>query len=210
MKDLKPIVEGYKAYFTDEDKAHYRTLAEGQSPKVMVIGCCDSRVNPDIIFHSRPGDLFVVRNVANLVPPFENDEASHGTSAAIEFAVTGLGVEHIVIMGHSACGGVRACCDSVHGDAEDPSGLFIPKWTSILSECAEAVLVENPDIGIEDMARKVEQAGIKSSLKNLKGFPFIQEGLEKKTLDVHGAYFDIKDAQLYAYDKATDTFLPLD
>ncbi|MBI1300518.1 MAG: carbonic anhydrase [Alphaproteobacteria bacterium] len=211
MKDLQKLVTGYKTFISEEDRAHFHKLAtEGQFPKVMVIGCSDSRVNPDLIFHARPGDLFVVRNVANLVPPFEVDEASHGTSAALEFAVTGLHVEHIVVMGHSACGGVRACCDSVHNEAENPPGIFIPKWTSILSKCAEDVLHENPDIGIEDMATQVELAGIKSSLNNMKAFPFIQDAMKENKLQIHGAYFDIKEAQLYALDKQTDEFLPVD
>ena len=113
-------------------------------------------------------------------------------------------------MGHSACGGVRACCDSVHGDSEDPAGLFIPKWTSILSECAESVLSKNPDINVEDLAQKVEHAAIQSSLNNMKAFPFIQDGINNNTLQIHGAYFDIKEAQLYGLDKTTEEFLPID
>ena len=209
MKNLSKLVSGYKNSLTDEDRQHYHDLAvNGQSPKIMIIGCSDSRVSPDWLFKAGPGDLFVVRNVANLVPPFEHDEAYHGTSAALEFAVNGLNIEHIVIMGHSLCGGVRACCDSVKG--EKSNGLFIPTWTSLLKDCAEDVLNENPEIDIDELSRKVEQAGIRGSLNNLRAFPFITDGINDGTLQIHGAYFDIKEAQLYALDKETDQFLAVE
>lgn len=213
MKHLQKLVSGYKTALTEKDKNHYRALAEdGQFPKVMVIGCSDSRVNPDYIFNSAPGDLFVVRNVANLVPPYERDEASHGTSAALEFAVKGLKVEHIVIMGHSLCGGVKACCQGVHTEhASDLDGLeFIPKWTSILNHCAENVLEKEPNLSLGDLSNKVEKAAIRASLKNLTDFPFIVEGIENGSLQVHGAYFDIGEAQLYALDQETKDFLPVE
>ena len=208
MKNLEKLVSGYKNFLKEEDKERYRALAEGQSPKIMVVGCSDSRVNPDLIFNAQPGEIFMVRNVANLIPPFEIDEASHGTSAALEFAVKGLNVEHIVIMGHSFCGGVRACCDGVNGI--EVSGQFVPKWTSILNDCAKSVQAENPDLSIDELSHRVEKAAIKNSLQNLKEFPFIVEAIEAGNLQIHGAYFDIKEAQLYALDKATDTFLAVD
>ncbi len=212
MKNLKKLVTGYKAALTEHDKQRYRSLADnGQFPKVMVIGCSDSRVNPDYIFNSAPGDLFVVRNVANLIPPYEVDEASHGTSAALEFAVKGLKVEHIVIMGHSLCGGVKACCQGVHADSEVSDDLvFIPKWTSILNHCAEDALSQEPDLSLEDLSNRVELSAIRASLKNLKDFPFIQDGIKNGTLQVHGAYFDIGEAQLYVLDGETDDFLPIE
>lgn len=212
MKNLENLVSGYKKFLMQEDKDRYHSLAvDGQFPKIMVIGCSDSRVNPDLIFNARPGELFVVRNVANLVPPYEDDEAYHGTGAALEFAVKGLQVEHIVVMGHSLCGGVNACCRGVHGEGVEAlkDFTFIPTWTSILNDCAKEVLSQNPDIGIDALSHKVEHAAIRESLKNLRGFPFIADGLKDERLQIHGAYFDIKDAQVYALDKATDDFLPV-
>tara|TARA_R110001592_G_scaffold3525_11_gene19891 strand:+ start:8956 stop:9585 length:630 start_codon:yes stop_codon:yes gene_type:complete len=205
MKNLEKLVSGYKKFLKHDDTSRIRTLAiEGQSPKVMVIGCSDSRVNPDLIFNAVPGDLFVVRNIASLVPPFELDEASHGTSAALEFAVKTLNVAHIVILGHSICGGVRACCDGM--DGHEIEGIFLPKWTSIINNCAQAVRAENPDVDDATLTQKVEHASIKNSLKNLLDFPFVVEALNAGRLQVHGAYFDIREAQLYALDKETDSF----
>lgn len=215
MIHLKQLVGGYKDFLNQnfqEHKERYRVLAEqGQHPKIMMIGCCDSRVNPDLIFNTLPGELFIVRNVANLVPPFEHDEAYHGTSAAIEFAVKGLGVEHIVVMGHSLCSGVKTCCQGVHSDNTEglEDLLFIPKWTSILNDCAQNVLKETPDLSLDDLSHKVEKAGIRESLENLKAFPFVTHGIAKGNLHIHGAYFDIKEAQLYALDKETNHFLEI-
>ncbi len=212
MQSLDKLVKGYKSFIKDNfqnNQGRYRSLAEnGQAPRIMMIGCCDSRVNPDLIFNTRPGDLFVVRNVANLVPPFEPDGGHHGTSAAIEFAVTVLNVEHIVVMGHSLCGGVRACCEHAHGNTV--KGLFIPQWTSILSSCTETVKKRSPHHSIEDFSRDVEMEGVKFSLSNLRQFPFIQERIESNTLHIHGAYFEIKEAQLYALDYESDHFIPIE
>lgn len=212
MLALEKLVKGYKSFVKKDLQKHemsYRTLAEdGQSPKIMMIGCCDSRVNPDLIFNTGPGDLFVVRNVANLIPPFEPDGGYHGTSAAIEFAVTGLGVQHIVVMGHSLCGGVRACCE--HANGKNVEGLFIAKWTSLLNICAENVIREKPTLSIQDLSREVEQEGVKFSLSNLRAFPFVQERLASGTLHIHGAYFDVADAQLYALDPEQNVFVSVE
>lgn len=212
MKNLKKLVSGYKDFlnkdFPDHQERYHELAVSGQSPKIMVIGCSDSRVNPDLIFNTKPGEMFVIRNVANLVPPFEPDDHYHGTSAGIEFAVTGLNIRHIVIMGHSLCGGVQACCNQVEGN---PSGsLFIDKWTSILKDCARKVLNENPDLAPEDLRVKVEQAAILASLENLRSFPFVQERITDGSLQIHGAYFDVQSAQLYALDQETNTFLAVE
>lgn len=212
MKNLEKLVKGYKKFLEKDFHSHqerYRLLAEeGQAPKIMMIGCCDSRVNPDLIFKAKPGDLFVVRNVANLVPPFEPDDAYHGTSAAIEFAVTVLKIQHIVIMGHSLCGGVKACCDHLHG--HEGQGLFIPQWTSILNQCAKSVLESHPDVPPEILHEKVEKAAVGASLENLKAFPFVHAAMEQGDLQIHGAYFDIRNAQLYAMDQGTGNFVPVE
>lgn len=209
MKNLKKLVGGYKEFLEKNYQAHMRGLAEhGQSPKIMVIGCSDSRVNPELIFNTKPGDLFMVRNVANLVPPYESDDGHHGTSAALEFAVDVLGVQHIVVMGHSSCGGVKACCDKLHGHMIE--GRFIRQWTSILNACAQEVKSANPDLPEGEFYTKVEQAAIAASLLNLEGFPFIKARLNSGDLMLHGAYFDIGSTQLYALDHDTHVFMPVE
>ena len=212
MKHLQSLVSGYKTFLDDEYKIHekrYKMLAEkGQFPRVMLIGCCDSRVNPELIFHAAPGDLFVVRNVANLVPAYEPDSAYHGVGAALEFALTVLGIRHIVVMGHSHCGGVRACCEAVQNNKA--SGKFIPRWTCALDNCARGVIDENPNLPPEELHHKVELSAIKNSLKNLETFPFLLEYLKDERIQIHGAYFDIKNAQLYALDRTTKEFMPVE
>lgn len=212
MQNLEKLVKGYKRFITNDRDIHqerYRVLAEGgQSPKIMIIGCSDSRVNPDLIFNTKPGDLFVVRNVANLIPPFEPDDNYHGTSAAIEFAITGLNVEHIVIMGHSLCGGIKACCDQL--DGHKSTSIFIEKWTSILKDCAGAVRNTHPELNEEELRSKVEKAAIIASLENLRGFPFVQDRLKDGSLKIHGAYFDVHDAQLYALNQANGDFVAME
>lgn len=209
MQTLEKLVKGYKIFLKNDLQNYqerYRTLAEdGQSPKIMVIGCSDSRVNPDLIFNTKPGELFVVRNVANLIPPFEPDDNYHGTSAALEFAITGLSVQHIVIMGHSLCGGIKACCDHLEG--QKSNSLFIGKWTSLLKDCARNVLCNDPALSSEELRNKVEQAAIIASLENLRGFPFVAERLTAGSLHIHGAYFDVRDAQLYALDQSSGAFV---
>lgn len=210
MKNLEKLVHGYKRFlkvdFVDHE-TRYQTLAdEGQSPKIMVIGCSDSRVNPDLIFNAKPGDLFVVRNVANLVPPYEPDDKHHSTSAALEFAVKALKVDHIVIMGHSLCGGVKACCDAVNGQSVD--GEFIPRWTSLLHDCAREVQAQ--DLSGEAFGVAVEKAAVRTSIKNLQSFPFVVDAMKERGMVLHGAYFDVSNAQLYALDHGTHKFMAVE
>jgi len=213
MKYMRTLVKGYRSDLSADDRKRLHALAEyGQSPKIMLIACADSRISPSMIFDAKPGELFVVRNVANLVPPYERDEAHHGTSAAIEFAVKSLHVEHIIVMGHSLCGGVKACCQGVHVDGAGAlDGLeFVPKWTSILNACAKDALDSQPDASLDTLVKIVEHDAIRVSLSNLRAFPFVQDGLRNGSLDIHGAYFDIGDAMLYALDQDRDAFLPLE
>ena len=188
------LIEGYEAFRSGRlpaEQSRYRDLAEqGQSPEIMVIGCCDSRVSPEVIFDARPGELFVVRNVANLVPPYSPDGTYHGVSAALEYAVTVLQVQHIVVLGHARCGGVRAF-------AEDATaGDFIGKWISLLAPVAAGV--ERHDDGAASYLTRLEQASILASLQNLRTFPFIRTRCEGNTLALHGAYFDVASGQLSA------------
>src|SRR5262245_37609004 len=156
----------------------YEKLAQmGQTPDVMIVSCCDSRVDPETIFSAMPGELFVVRNVANLVPPFETQGKYHGVSAALEFAALNLRVKHIVVMGHSGCGGVRA---SLHSDTlRQTEAAFVTNWMSMLDDARERVLAAHPGATDDQLRRALEREGVKTSLDNLRTFPCIQ-GLEAK------------------------------
>jgi len=169
----------------------------------MVISCCDSRVTPESVFGVGPGELFVVRNVANLVPPFEATEGQHGTSAAIEYGVTGLHVKHIVVMGHAKCGGICAFRETVNRDTLD--GNFIGRWIKLLEPAAIAMACMPVD-RIDDPQLAMEYAGVRQSLKNLLTFPFVREAVEAGTLQLHGAWFDIGSAELRVMDPVTERF----
>jgi len=184
------------------EQGRYRELAiHGQTPETMVIGCCDSRVSPEVIFDVGPGELFVVRNVGNLVPPYSPDGAYHGVSSALEYAVTMLQVRHIVVLGHARCGGVRAFADDAAG------GEFIGKWMSLLAPVAAAI--ETHGEGLDSYLTRLEQASVLASLQNLRTFPFIRRRCESHTLTLHGAYFDVASGALSALDAASRRFEPV-
>jgi carbonic anhydrase len=208
MRDVDELVDGYRRFLAgryEQESALYSELAEqGQAPKVMVIACCDSRADPAAIFDARPGQLFVVRNVANLVPPFEPHGDYHGTSAALEFAVTGLDVETILVMGHGRCGGVRAYLDGLY-QAETPRG-FIRRWMSLLKTARTEALRAAGDQPIEVQAKALEFASVRHSIDNLETFPFIKERLADGRLRLRGGYFDIADGKLLALDPQSGTF----
>jgi carbonic anhydrase len=186
----------------------YEKLAqEGQAPDVMIVSCCDSRVDPETIFSAMPGELFVVRNVANLVPPFETQGKYHGVSAALEFAALNLRVKHIVVMGHSGCGGVGASLDS---DAlRQTEAAFVTNWVSMLDAARDRVLAANPSATDVELRRALEREGVKTSLDNLRTFPCIK-GLEAKgKIALHGTYFDIAEGSLSVVDPKTAKLVPL-
>ncbi|HET9175111.1 MAG TPA: carbonic anhydrase [Pseudolabrys sp.] len=194
------LIDGYRAFLIGRlrhEQDRYRSLAEsGQSPQIMVIGCCDSRVSPEVIFNARPGELFVVRNVANIVPPFAPDERAHGVSAALEFGVGALKVRHIVVLGHAQCGGVKAFAE----DAEPLSpGDFIGNWMKLMTPAAERV---GPRGGLSpaDYLRRLEQANIVNSLDNLMTFPRLRSLIERAKVMVHGAYFGVATGELSVRD----------
>jgi carbonic anhydrase len=200
------LLDGYSTFRagrlpTEQDR--YRALAEaGQSPQVMVIGCCDSRVSPEVIFDARPGELFVVRNVANLVPPYAPDGAYHGVSAALEFAVAALKVKHIVVLGHAHCGGVQAYAE----DAEPLSpGDFIGKWMSLMAPAA-AKVGERGSLSQAEYLERMEQASIANSLDNLMTFPRLRKLIERGSVTLHGAYFGVATGQLSVLDPETGEF----
>lgn len=201
------LLAGYGRYvekgFARYKETHERLAVYGQKPEVMVISCCDSRVTPEGIFNMGPGELFVVRNVANLVPPYEDTEGQHGTSAAIEFAVNGLKVKHIVVMGHGQCGGVKAFREN----ANDPmaTGEFIGRWIKLLEPAAIAMACMPVDKS-DDPQLAMEYAGIRQSLKNLRTFSFVDQPVAAGALSLHGAWFDIGTGELRVLNPETDVF----
>ncbi|MGB3718640.1 MAG: carbonate dehydratase [Proteobacteria bacterium] len=187
---------------------YYEELARnGQNPDVMIVSCCDSRVDPETIFSAMPGELFVVRNVANIVPPYETDGRYHGVSAALEFAALNLRVKHIVVMGHSGCGGIRACLEQ--SAARQSEAQFISNWMSILEEGRQKVLQAGAGRSIPELRTELERVGIKISLRNLRSFPCVKTLESKGRLHLHGAYFDIATGSLFVLNEATDEFVPI-
>ncbi len=198
------LIDGYRSFMSGRLKAEqsrYRELAErGQSPAVMVIGCCDSRVSPEVIFDAGPGELFVVRNVANLVPPYTPDGTYHGVSAALEFAVQALRVKYIVVLGHARCGGIQAFAEA--GTPLSPSD-FIGKWMSMIAPAAAAAGGTNRGA---DYLTRLERASIITSIDNLMTFPCVSILVERGMLQLHGAYFDVATGRLEARDPDTGRF----
>ena len=184
----------------------YEELAErGQTPDVMVVSCCDSRVDPETIFSAMPGELFVVRNVANLVPPFETTGKYHGVSAALEFAALNLRVRHIMVIGHSSCGGIRACLE--RDAARQTASQFISNWMSMLDGARDEVRRSHATSPVSDMAAALEREGVKASLANLRTFPCIQTLEGRGRVALHGAHFDIASGALSVLNEGTGAFV---
>lgn len=203
------LTEGYRNFLGERfasERARYEKLAEtGQSPEIMVIGCCDSRVSPEVIFDASPGELFVVRNVANLVPPYEIDTHHHGTSAALEYAVQALKVKHIVVLGHARCGGIRAFADEA---APLSPGDFIGKWMTLVAPAAARVGPRGTG-DVTDYMTRLELAAVENSLSNLMTFPCVRILVEKGRLSLHGAYFGVATGRLLVRNPATGAFEPV-
>jgi carbonic anhydrase len=212
MRDVPELIDGYHRFLTGrypQEAELYRSLAEsGQSPKTMIIACCDSRVDPAAIFSAGPGRLFIVRNVANLVPPFEPQGDYHGTSAALEFAVTGLEVETILVMGHGRCGGVRAFLEGLYERPGKRS--FIDSWMSLLKPARVDALRDSAGQSIEQQQTALEHASVRHSIENLLTFPFIKERVADGRLRLRGAFFDIAEGKLLALDPESGRFGPVD
>jgi carbonic anhydrase len=206
MPEFASLIEGYKRFRNDayvKQKARFDALAsDGQSPPVMIISCCDSRVDPATVFDTVPGQVFALRNVANLVPPYEIGGGLHGVSAAIEFGVLGLEVRHIVILGHAQCGGITASLSG--SDLGQQGHSFVDKWVGIIDEARLAVLASNTD----DPQHALELETVKVSLANLRTFPFIVEREKAGLLKLHGAYFGIAEGELHVLDETTGVFTP--
>ncbi len=203
----KHLLDGYRNFIEHRHEAErqkYLELAEkGQKPATMIIACCDSRAAPETIFSCGPGELFVIRNVANLVPPFEPDSGQHGTSAAIEFGVQALKVQNIVVMGHGRCGGINATLNPL---AEPLApGDFIGKWLELLKPIRQ----QFTDDGLMTSGERqtaFERISIRNSIKNLRGFPYIADLERQKKLQLHGAWFDISSGELWVMDHKTGEF----
>jgi len=210
MQDIGKFIAGFERfqekYFRDE-RSVFSRLRRGQHPRALVISCCDSRVDPAMLTGADPGDLFVVRNVANLVPPYRDDSEAPGIRAAIEFAVKNLGVEHIIVLGHSGCGGIQALMEG-EGISENRYE-FIGAWVGIARRAREQVLRELPRKPPAVQARACEQAAVLISLENLLSFPWIRERVDSNTLELHGWHFDIETGELLAYSAESATFSPL-
>ncbi len=205
MTDFAALIDGYRRFRAQgwsRQRMRWAELAERQSPKVMVIACSDSRVDPATIFDTSPGEAFVVRNVANLVPPFELDGARHGVSAALEFAVMQLEVPEIVVLGHGGCSGIAAALTKRFGGCVPGEGGFIDRWIDLLADARDVVLAEH---GVH-ATHVLEREGIKVSLANLRTFPRVREREADGRLRLHGAFFAIDDGLLHLLDETTGQF----
>lgn len=200
MRTLDSLVAGFGRFrgrYFDSEPALFERLRRGQSPTTLVIACCDSRVDPALVLDADPGDLFVIRNVANLVPPPAHDGGTHGVSAALEFGVRTLRVRDVIVLGHAQCGGIRALLDGTAGE-------YVPQWMSIAARARERVL----SVGAGD-PRACELAAIGVSLEHLRAFEFVREGVERGALGLHGWYFDLDRGELLAVDAASGAWKPL-
>ncbi|WP_022940640.1 carbonic anhydrase [Psychromonas hadalis] len=207
MPATDTLIAGYqrfrKGYYQQNKEQLLKLSKEGQSPKIALISCSDSRVDPSVILDCEPGDLFVIRNVANLIPPCEDCNSLHGTSAALEFAVTSLEVESIIVLGHTQCGGIKTLMDTPPSNSTE---TFIGKWMQQLEGVRNEILA---DESITDQASRhshCEQKGIQHSLQNLMTFPWIKERVEAGTLKLHGWRYDLSSSVLCAMDNATGEF----
>lgn len=213
MPEFAHLLEGYRRFragaYSQQRERYERLAGEGQSPKLMVIACSDSRVDPSQVFDVDPGEIFVVRNVAALVPPFETSPGHHGVSAALEFAVQFLKVRQIVVMGHGMCGGCKAALTQEMHGAEPGQGGFIADWIGMLDDVRGPIAHQH---GIEgrQAEREMELAAVRVSLANLMTFPCIQAKVAKGSLKLRGAFFAISDGVLHVMDGSTGEFAPVD
>ncbi len=210
MRGFGNLIDGYRRFRAKQSNAtreQWQQLAEGQAPRAVIIACSDSRADPAIIFDTDPGEIFVVRNVANLVPPFEANGGRHGVSAALEFGVTQLEVPEIVVMGHERCGGISAALTGRFRDALAGEGGFVHRWMGQIDAPAEEIARAH---GTGDKAqRMLEEVAIRQSLANLRSFPFVAERERKGSLKVLGCHFSIRDGELWVLDEAEDRFRPV-
>jgi Carbonic anhydrase len=203
-EEIKQLIEGNKKFrkkFFGEDRTLFdKLILQGQRPKIMVVACSDARVDPAMIFNCQPGQLFVVRNIANLIPPCETSDVYHGTSAALEFGTCFLEVDHIIIFGHTECGGIRALLE---GDRvlQSNEKSFIAKWMEIARPACDKVIKEHAHASFQEQAVLCGQYALINSLQNVMSFPWIQERVNSGKLSVHAWSFDLATGGIYQYDQ---------
>lgn len=216
MEHAKPLpsyliqrYQGWKATIYAENQPWYRHLgAQGQHPRAMIISCCDSRVHVTSIFGADQGEFFIHRNIANLVPPFHPDGKQHGTSAAVEYAVTSLKVAHLIVLGHSQCGGVQGCIDMCEGNAPELESKesFVGRWMDVLRPRFDKVAdIKDPT----EKASTFEKQAVLVSLENLMTFPFVQDRIASGDLSLHGLWHNIGEGGLEAYHSSSNAFVPV-
>ena len=200
-----PLVEGFfryrKQYFVDEPDL-YKLLNKGQNPSALVIGCCDSRVHPPALLGTQPGELFVVRNVANLVPPYQTENHHASVSAALEFAVLGLGVQRIIVLGHNNCGGIRALVNQ-----NAPKGSALDQWLSIAQTAREAAQAQLQQFPEKNHYELCEHMAIRISLQNLRSYPFLSDIITQGNLQIEGWYFDMQAGRMLRYEPEQEQFV---
>ncbi len=204
---IAKMLRGFRSFrnsYFKGDNALFEQLKHGQHPKALVIACSDSRVDPALITESDPGDLFVIRNVANLVPPYEPDTRHHGVSAALEYAVRGLEVEHIIVLGHSDCGGIHALLSRT---PDRPAGEFLDTWLDLAEPARRVVEERFPEAGKPLRRRACEEASLLLALENLLTFPWIRAAVETNRLALHAWYFHIETGRLFGFDRERDDFV---
>lgn len=209
-QDIKKLIEGNKKFkqkfFASDSTLFNELVLYGQKPKIMIVSCSDSRVDPAMIFNCQPGELFVIRNVANLVPPCEESDTYHGTSAALEFGTWFLEVEHIIILGHTQCGGIRALLESSESVLDKQSHGFIAKWMDLARPAYNRIVAEHSHACLEEKVTLCEQYALINSLKNLHSFSWIKQREDDKKLTLHAWYFDLKTGEIHAYNRLNDTW----
>lgn len=207
MSSIPNLVEGFQRFrerhFERNDSLYQQLVKEGQTPKTLVVACCDSRVDPALVLDCEPGDLFVIRNVANLVPPSENRAGHHGTTAAIEYAIRILNVEHIIVLGHAHCGGINTLMKT--GGAGNPDS-YMDDWMCLAESARASVIADMPDATQQERIRACEQRAILVSLDNLMTFSWVQERVVAGSLTLHGWYFDIEHGQLLRFNNGARQF----
>jgi len=211
MPYLDELIDGYRRFREKDwpaERERWSELAEGQSPKVMILSCADSRVDPAHIFDARPGEMFVTRNIAALAPPYETSSGFHGVSAALEFAVTQLEVGEILVMGHGLCGGCAAALTGQFEDSTPGEGHFISDWVRMLNGARDEVRARHAQID-RDAFLDMEREAVKVSLANLRTFPWIVERERAGSLKLHGSHFSISEGRLYVLDEAEGSFRPV-
>lgn len=208
QKDILPLIKGYQKfreqYFHNGNSAFADLVRQGQQPKVLMIACSDSRVDPALVMNCRPGDLFVIRNVANLVPPYEENQSYHGTSAALEFGVCVLGIRHVILFGHTQCGGIQALLEHSHERCGAKS--FLTQWMGIAKEAHNTILERHAESSLKEKITLCGQYSLMNSLKNLQTFPWIIERVNQASLSLHAWNFDMSRGILEGYDEKQNCF----